>query len=142
MDPSIWEPINWNYLNIIVLNYPKNPTKQQKKLYIDFINSLPHLLPSLKYKKIFLNEFNKLPVRFYVTNNETLINWLSNIHNNINKKLNRKQENYRSELIYNLENIKNDKSIKYYKNKNKIQKFIIIILLIIIFTLYFHVNII
>lgn len=138
MEISKWESITWNFLHSITFNYTNNPTNHQKKLYTDFFYLLPNILPSLKYKKIFTEELNKLPIYLYLDNNEIFVKWLFKIHNNINKQLNKKQYDY-NKFISEYKEIKINKSIKYYKNKNKIQKIIIIILIFSIIILYLSI---
>ena len=74
----------------------------------------------------------------YLDNNEIFVKWLFKIHNNINKQLNKKQYDY-NKFISEYKEIKINKSIKYYKNKNKIQKIIIIILIFSIIILYLSI---
>ena len=40
MEPTIWGPKMWFTMHTLTLNYPKNPTETDKKIYTNFFNSL------------------------------------------------------------------------------------------------------
>jgi hypothetical protein len=48
---STWGPPMWHYLHTMSFNYPVNPTKEDKKNYMNFILSLQNVLPC-KYCRI------------------------------------------------------------------------------------------
>ena len=47
MNPKIWGPHAWVFLHTITLNFPENPTPEQKKYYKDFL----YFLLDLQMKK-------------------------------------------------------------------------------------------
>ena len=132
MDPNIWGPSAWTFLHTVTLNYPNNPTKTDINNYEKFFKSLQPILPcpkcSINYKK----HFTKSPIRPHLKNKETLVKWLINIHNDVNKINNNKIWTY-------------DEVINKYKDlysKNIISKrtfyCIIIAIMIILILLYIY----
>ena len=73
---SVWGPSLWHSLHTISFNYPQNPTKQNKREYLNFFMSLRYVLPC--------------------KNRETLSKWLYHLHEEINTMLGKK-----SNLTYN-----------------------------------------
>lgn len=129
MEPNIWGPGAWTFLHSITLNYPKEPTQYQKKIYSDFFNLLGKILPCQSCNNHYIKLNNELPVQFNLNSRENLVRWLFEIHNKINESLKKKRISY-DEFINIYKNLYNNKneSITYYKKKNKLQKKIIYIL--------------
>jgi hypothetical protein len=88
---SVWGPSMWHYLHIISFNYPNNPTSLQKKKYKEFLLNLQYTLPC-KYCRINLkNNFKKFPLNDSLfTNRNTFSRYIYNLHELINKMLNKK----------------------------------------------------
>jgi len=40
MDPKVWGPKLWFVIHTIALNYPDNPSYDQKRIHEDFFNNL------------------------------------------------------------------------------------------------------
>lgn len=131
MDPEIWGPHAWIFLHTITLNYPNNPTIQDKQNYKNFFINLHHILPCEWCAKNYLIHLQKYPIDNYLNTKKNLTQWLINIHNEINKLFNKKTINY-SEFI-------NIYKKLYNKNKNlytfTFYNIIIFILIIIIIIL-------
>ncbi len=118
MDPDIWGKPAWLFLHSIAYNYPIKPTYDDKMNYGNFFNNLQFVLPcnicsqhckeTFQYKSVFNN--NVLESR------ENLINWLIDVHNDVNKRLNKPSGNYNDmmKLITNKLDT-TDKSVNYYK---------------------------
>lgn len=133
MDPEIWGPGAWLFLHSITLNYPNSPTQVDKKIHSDFFNLLGKVLPCSTCKQHYQSNNNNLPVQFNLQSKETLVKWLIEIHNKVNKMKNKPIINY-DEFIKIYKDLYKNKheSITYYKNKNILQKKIIYSLLLII----------
>ena len=128
MNPKIWGPPGWIFLHSIAYGYPNNPTPEEKKAAINFLNSLGHMLPcktcSELYKKdlVLFKKTNEL--KEAVENKTNLIKFINLIHNKVNENLNKTQY---SDAEYD----------NYYKNmyENKTTNFNYILILLIIFIL-------
>jgi hypothetical protein len=81
-------------LHCISVNYPRKPTGKQKKKYLDFFRSLRDVLPCgacrKSYKK-FIAPSGPTPLTWKtMKNRKTVSRWLYNVHNQVNKRLNKK----------------------------------------------------
>ena len=89
MNPSVWGPSLWFSLHTITLNYPKNPTYEDKKAYNNFFINLQDVLPCDYCIKHYKEHLKKFPLSENLNNRKDLVLWLINIHNEVNKNLNK-----------------------------------------------------
>ena len=125
MEPNIWGPHAWLFLHTITLNFPDNPTKEEKEKYKQFFILLSDVLPCDKCKKHYLENIKNFPIN--VDSKESLTKWLFTIHNEINIINNKNQFNY-TDFINKYSDIYNKG-----KNINIILYIILIIVVIFIF---------
>ena len=87
LDPEIWGPHFWFFINTLSLNYPNNPNDVTKKKYYEFIQNLPLFIPVEEIA----NDFDKLlklyPVSSYLDSKKSFVKWVHFIHNKINEKM-------------------------------------------------------
>ena len=131
MNPKIWGSHAWIFLHSIAYSYPENPSKIEKNAIINFLLSLQHILPcktcSELYKKdMKIMKLNNNSIQKASLNRNNLILWINEMHNKVNKNLNKKEwtdEEYE----------------KYYNRKEESQpyKYIIFIIIILIFILFY-----
>lgn len=139
MEPNIWGPGAWTFLHSITLNYPDNPSTEQKKNYSDFFYMLQKVLPCSICKNNLKLHMEKHPINFNLNSKEKFIKWLVKIHNESNIQNGKREITYDEFLTIYKNLYKNsEESITYYKKKNKIQK---IILIILIFTILILIGI-
>ena len=62
MNPKIWGPKAWFLIHAIAINYPKNPTFQEKREYSNFFKSLKDALPCLACAKHYEENIKKYPI--------------------------------------------------------------------------------
>lgn len=129
-DPSIWGPPVWSFLDIIAFHYPTHPNDVIKKKYYDFIQNIPIFLPHYEISKNFQELLNLYPIKPYLDNKKSLIQWTNFIHNKINEKL--EKPTIPLETYYK----------RYYekykvRRKKKTIPYIIIIILICIIIYYY-----
>lgn len=88
---TVWGPSLWHFLHTMSFNYPVKPTNAEKKNYMNFIKSLRHILPC-KYCRINLKQnFKHTPITMAcMKNRETFSMYIYNLHETINKMLNKK----------------------------------------------------
>lgn len=88
---SVWGPSLWHYLHILSFNYPVNPTLDNKKHYKNFILSLQYTLPCKYCRKNLIKNFKRFPITNDVmTSRETFSKYIYELHEIINKLLNKK----------------------------------------------------
>lgn len=88
---KVWGPLLWVVLHIITLNYPNNPTDNDKKQYKRFFVSLGNVLPCKTCResyKHFIREHPKTKLKWSHFRNRCAISkWLFVLHNEVNKKI-------------------------------------------------------
>ena len=136
MNSSIWGPHSWYFLHIVSFHYPINPSKQDKINYKKFYDSIQNILPCKKCNLHYSQLLKKFPIQ--LNSRLDLIKWLINIHNEVNKSINKKILSFNDiENIYNNQfnySIKNNESLN---NQNlSILLFFILILLLLIYLKY------
>ena len=88
---SVWGPSLWHYLHIISFNYPINPTKIQKKKYKELLLNLKYTLPCKYCRMNLINNFKKYPLTDNIfKNRNNFSRYIYNLHQLINKMLNKK----------------------------------------------------
>ena len=146
MNPKIWGPSAWIFLHSVTFNYPDNPTEEIKNKYKVFFESLQFVLPCEKCQ----NNYKKKLVKYELSpevlkNKKVLIEWLIDIHNEVNKSNNQPSLTYKEVIqkyitLYTSDNqVRDSKKYNYNIIDQKYQSILpnlFNILLIIIFTLY------
>lgn len=85
MLPDIWGKCAWNFLHLITLDYPNNPTEKDKQNYTIFFNSLQYVLPCEKCRHNMKNHLKKYPLTDNIlSSREGLIKWCIDLHNIVN----------------------------------------------------------
>ena len=88
---TVWGPCIWTFLHTLSFNYPVNPTYNEKIKYQKFILSLRDVLPCGKCRKNLTKNFKKLPLTIKdMESRETFSRYIYNLHELINKMLNKK----------------------------------------------------
>tara|TARA_B100002051_G_C16727933_1_gene636398 strand:+ start:383 stop:769 length:387 start_codon:yes stop_codon:yes gene_type:complete len=128
MEPNIWGPQAWTFLHSITLNYPETPTIQDKQNHKVFFESLQHVIPCPNCKKHYKQNLIKFPIQLDSKND--FIQWLVNIHNEVNKK-NKKR-------IWSVKEVK--KKYKKMYDKTDYTNYYLLILFIICILFYFYYN--
>ena len=85
MDPRIWGPPAWTFLHSVTLAYPDNPTETDRTNYGTFFNNLQPVLPCLKCSNNYLKHIQEDPVENHLTDKESLVKWLIEMHNKVNR---------------------------------------------------------
>ena len=86
MDPTIWGPNAWVFIHSIAYTYPKYPTSKEKLDHYNFFISLKHVLPCKLCRKHYTQSLNTgQKLRQALGSQSTLIDWVIELHNEINK---------------------------------------------------------
>jgi len=89
MNPLFWGPHAWIFLHSITMNYPTNPNDNDKQRYHKFFTDLQYILPCEKCAYNYSRHIKDFPIDQALKSRETMIQWLINIHNEVNKELNK-----------------------------------------------------
>jgi len=131
MVTKIWGPIFWTAIHTMSFNYPVKPTLKDKKHYRDFIINLQHVLPCKYCRMNLTNNFKKKPLKMCdMASRDTFSRYIYELHETINKMLNKKSnltycevrdryENFRSRCTEEKPRIFNFKKSKTKRNKEK-----------------------
>ena len=134
MNPEVWGPPAWTFLHSITLAYPDNPSDVNKTNYENFFNALQPILPCAKCSQNYLKHLQEDPISNHLDSKNSLVNWLINVHNKVNK-INDKRELTYNEVINHYKLLYNgdlsNKPIKKSTNMTNTYLIIIFILLII-----------
>lgn len=85
---SVWGPSLWHSLHCISVNYPVNPTTEDKKNYKNFIMSLRYVLPCGKCRENLKENLKKHPLSANdLKNRENFSKWMYKLHEVVNKSL-------------------------------------------------------
>jgi len=132
---TVWGPSLWHYLHTMSFNYPIHPSQEDKNNYFDFMMMLQYVLPC-KYCRVNLTKnYKHLPLMKSMENRETFSRYVYNLHELVNKMLNKKShlsycdireryEHFRSrctldETKSNIFKFSNNKMVTNPKKKNK-----------------------
>ena len=119
MDPTIWGPKLWFMIHTIALNYPDNPTYQDRRSYEEFYNSLKYVIPCEKCRIHYTQRLKRMPIINHLDNSNTLFKYTVDLHNQVNKSLNKKIYSYQEVMkIYENHYNKSSLSKKYFTLKN------------------------
>ena len=115
---DVWGPSLWHFLHIMSFNYKVNPTEEDKKNHKDFIYSLTNILPCKYCRENLKKNLKQLPLtQSDLKNRDSFSRWVYNLHELINKMLNKKSnltycdvreryEHFRSRCVIEDEKIK------------------------------------
>ena len=126
-NPEIWGPGAWLFLHTITLNYPTNPTFEDKENYKKFFISLKNVIPCKNCAKHYSENLNNFPIDDSLNSKEDLVKWLIDNHNKVNEK-NKKREYSYDEVIEKYEKLYSPKSNSFM---------ILAVIFLILFGLYF-----
>jgi len=101
LNPEIWGPKAWFFLDSAILSYPDNPTDNIKNSYKTFIISLKDILPCTNCREHFIKYINTNPLTDKILSSRIRIQeWILNLHNNINKFNNKDIITYKNYINY------------------------------------------
>jgi hypothetical protein len=94
--PEQFGPSLWQGLHYITLGYPTYPTPEQKQKYKKFFLLLQDTLPCVICARHYTENLKKLPLSDQVLENkESLVKWLIDFHNVVNKMNNKLEIPYK-----------------------------------------------
>ena len=130
MNPEVWGPGAWTFLHSITMYYPDNPTNEQKINHRHFFENLQNILPCPTCAKHYSENLNKYSLDEALESKDKLTKWLIDIHNEVNKKNNKRTYSY--DEVIKIYDTKYSESKKNYGNKILIGIVIFLILFVLI----------
>lgn len=119
---STWGPPLWHYLHTMSFNYPVDPSTQEKKNYLKFMQSLVHVLPCKYCRDNLKKNYKQLPLTMHVMKSrDSFSKYVFNLHELVNKMLNKKSNLCYSDVRDRYEHFRsrcNDKD-RYENQKQK-----------------------
>jgi hypothetical protein len=95
MQPKIWGRYGWNFIHLVTVEYPNEPTENDKINYQNFFNSLQHVLPCKKCKEHIKEHMSANPLTNKILSTRMkLILWTIDLHNIVNKSIGKKELTY------------------------------------------------
>lgn len=135
MEPNIWGPGAWTFLHSITFQYPETPSDIEKQKYYVFFNSLKNVLPCPICRGHYESNLETLPIR--LDTRQDLIEWLIDVHNEVNRMNNKKIYSYNE--VYEIYNEMYDNNPK--NQSGKIDYFYILFIIgICIIGYYYYQN--
>ena len=133
MKNSQWGPSAWLFLHSVSFQYPENPTDQEKNNYKIFFESLQNILPCPNCREHYQKNLKENPMN--LESRESLIKWVIDLHNAVNKKNSKKEYSY--DEVNDLYQSKYNYSIKENESVESNMKFVLILILMILLIFYF-----
>lgn len=135
MTPNVWGKCAWDFIHLITLGYPTNPTESDMYNYSQFIYDLQNVLPCSKCRANLRRHIQSLPLTYdSMKNRDSLVKWGIDLHNIVNHELGKPMLSY-------------DEAIEYINNigVKKTQSlsgtlFILILIIVIILVAYFLIK--
>jgi hypothetical protein len=94
MEPNIWGKHAWIFLHSVSMNYPDNPSIQDRKNYKDFFENLRFILPCEVCKKHYAQHIQRNPIEPSLHSKRKLVEWVIDVHNQVNISLNKPTMTY------------------------------------------------
>ena len=90
---STWGPAQWHFLHMMSFNYPVNPTREDKKHYMNYIYNLRYILPCKHCRINLTNNLKQKPLLMcHMKNRETFSRYIYELHELVNKMLGKKSK--------------------------------------------------
>lgn len=85
MLPNIWGSNAWKFIHSVTLDYPVNPTAEDKENYANFFKQLQYVLPCAKCRYNLSQHLKKYPLtQESLANRNNLVKWAIDLHNIVN----------------------------------------------------------
>lgn len=94
MEPNVWGKHAWIFLHSVTMNYPDNPTNDDRKNYKNFFENLRFILPCEVCKKHYSKHIQSKPIEHALHSKKKLVEWLIEVHNQVNISLNKPTMSY------------------------------------------------
>lgn len=129
MDPKKWGKYHWGMIYCVIINYPDNPTIEDKKTMMELFKLLQSLLPCENCRHHYGTYLVKYPLTENILSSRSkLLDWTININNEINRRLGKKE--------YSAEEVINYYTKPYQNNNSQYITIFLFVALIILLICY------
>lgn len=138
MKPDIWGKHFWYTIHFIALDYPEEPSNEDKRDFQMFFENLHKVIPCYKCSVNYIKHLNERPLENKdLENNKTLFKWTVDIHNIVNRDLKKKEMSYDDawKFYYNFGDNLDEK-----KMKHNTWLILLIFVLVLMITVFFWRN--
>jgi hypothetical protein len=91
MGSEVWGPNGWKFMHSIAAFCPLLPNEEERIHYKTFFESLQHVLPCKACSESYKKNLKVLPLTDEILKTrETILHWTIDIHNLVNKELNKR----------------------------------------------------
>ena len=120
---TVWGPMLWSYLHTMSFNYPDEPTTDNKKHYREFVINLQYVLPCKFCRQNLVKNLKQLPLTISnMKNRETFSRYVYDLHELVNKMLNKKSGLSYQDVRERYENFRSRCTIDIAKEKEEEKK--------------------
>ena len=137
-----WGPAGWKLLHCVAATYPSSPTQQDREQMMNFLKLFAWALPCKVCGKHFaslLQDENAYDSRNPMyDNSKTLFSWVNSAHNNVNRRLNKKEVSLQEaeQSLY----TQKQKPSKTDKSKHKIRLLSVLITVLLAAVALYYVS--
>ena len=132
MKKDLWGSSVWSTIHYVALGYPNNPSTQDEQNYKNFYENLGKVLPCDECSTHYQKNFKESSIDKHLDSKENLFIWTVNLHNTVNKMLNKD--------VYSVTEAKNMCLNRNTTSLMSYMKYIIILILISLIFYYFTKN--
>jgi hypothetical protein len=138
LNPTVWGPRGWFFIDSIVLSLPDKLSYEQKTIYKNFFTSLQDILPCEGCRKHYKQNLIKYPLTDEVLSKKgNMIKWVLNVHNNVRRDAKKIPISINQYFEYYNKQYDNDNNKKNSKDCNFKYYISIIIILILILVIFY-----
>ena len=142
MKPNIWGKHFWYTIHFIALDYPEEPSNEDKRDFQVFFENLHKVIPCYKCSVNYIKHLNERPLENKdLENNKTLFKWTVDIHNIVNRDLKKQEMSYDDawRLYHNFGNNIDEKKMKH-NTWLILLIFVLVLIIVLMITVYIWRN--
>ena len=95
----VWGAAAWRFLHCVTLTYPQRPSWRARQDMKDFLHSLGPILPCRLCRTHYQSFLRQHPVDSALKNRVTLVQWMMDLHNEVNRRLDKPEMSYHDALL-------------------------------------------
>ena len=90
MNPADWGPHAWKFLHYVCLNYPDNPSFEEREVMKNYIKYFSEVIPCSVCRSDFKKIKDEYDMNTILNSKISLFEWSVDVHNRVNTKLGKK----------------------------------------------------
>lgn len=85
---TVWGPATWHYLHVMSLAFPNDPTYDERRAYLTFVQSLCNVLPCRSCREGLVQNLARVPLRSTdLRDRPSFAHWMYRLHDEVNRML-------------------------------------------------------